>query len=160
MRPLAFKLVPWEIMENSGILWKIIENLNFATWRKVFSNFVGPPQLNREERSGFFSYWTTMDKLEFTDWSQVNRMNGCGEKAIFRWRKMFVPPPPLSRVKVSLKLDWQNIPQFTWWLLCFHKTVLPNRVHCFFVLIVFFGLVWWWWCRSVHLSLHGQRNPR
>ena len=34
---------------------------------------------------GFFC-WTTTDKLEFTDWSQVNRMHGCGEIAIFRQR--------------------------------------------------------------------------
>ena len=37
------------------------------------------------ERSVFF-YWTTTDKLEFTDWFQVNRMLGCGEIAIFRPR--------------------------------------------------------------------------
>ena len=40
-----------------------------------------------------------MDKLEFTDWSQVNWMFGCGEIAIFRQRMMFAPPPALTRVK-------------------------------------------------------------
>ena len=32
------------------------------------------------------SYWTTMDKREFTHWSEVNRMFGCGEIAIFQQR--------------------------------------------------------------------------
>ena len=52
------------------------------------------------ERSGFF-YWTTTDKLEFTDWSQVNRMFSCGEIVIFWHRMMFVPTPApaLTRVK-------------------------------------------------------------
>ena len=31
----------------------------------------------------FFFYWTTMDKLEFTDWSEVQRGFGSGEIAVF-----------------------------------------------------------------------------
>ena len=34
------------------------------------------------ERSVFF-YWTTTDKLEFTDWGEVQRRFGSGEIAIF-----------------------------------------------------------------------------
>ena len=36
----------------------------------------------------FFFYLTTTDKLEFTDWSRVNRIFGCGENGILRWRMM------------------------------------------------------------------------
>ena len=39
MRPLAFKLFPLEFLEKSGVLLKIVKNLNFSTWKKVFSNF-------------------------------------------------------------------------------------------------------------------------
>ena len=57
------------------------------------------------ERSGFFFFWTTTDKLEFTDWSQVKWMLGCGEIEIFRPRMMiwnnvpsnFVGRPKLNR---------------------------------------------------------------
>ena len=45
------------------------------------------------ERSVFF-YWTTADKLEFTDWYRFRRMFGCGENAILKWRRMIAPPPP------------------------------------------------------------------
>ena len=38
----------------------------------------------------FFFYWTTMDKLELTDWSQVNRLFGHGEITIFRQLTGFV----------------------------------------------------------------------
>ena len=41
------------------------------------------------ERSGFF-YWTTTDKLEFTDWSEVQRRFGSGEIAIFRHRMIIM----------------------------------------------------------------------
>ena len=34
MMPLAFKLFPWELFENSEILSKIFENLNFAIYKK------------------------------------------------------------------------------------------------------------------------------
>ena len=30
-----------------------------------------------------FFHWTTTDKIEFTDWSQVNQKFGCREIAIF-----------------------------------------------------------------------------
>ena len=46
MRPLAFKLLPEIFIEKLTILSRIIENLNFAIWKKVFSNFVKAPQLN------------------------------------------------------------------------------------------------------------------
>ena len=35
----------------------------------------------KRERYGFL-YWPTTDKLEFTDWSKVSRMFGCGEIVI------------------------------------------------------------------------------
>ena len=44
------------------------------------------------ECPGFF-YWTTMDKLEFTDWSEVQRWFGSGEIMIFRQGRQFAPPP-------------------------------------------------------------------
>ena len=44
-------------------------------------NWAATIKLRKIECSGFF-YWTTTDKLEFTDWSQVNRMFICGEIAI------------------------------------------------------------------------------
>ena len=51
MRPLAFKLMPenffkiWKFCRKSA---KIVENLKFVIWKKEFSNFVGPPQLNQD----------------------------------------------------------------------------------------------------------------
>ena len=93
MRPLAFKLIPWEFFENFGIFSKIVENLNFASWKKVFLNFLGPPRLNQERYSALvFFYLTTTDKLEFTDWFWVRRMFGCGENAFLKWRRMIAPP--------------------------------------------------------------------
>ena len=32
--------------------------------------WAAPIKTRKIERSGFFSYWTTTDKLEFTDWSE------------------------------------------------------------------------------------------
>ena len=49
------------------------------------------------EHSIFF-YWTTTDKLEFTDWSWVKRIFRCGENAILRWRRMIAPPLAAIRV--------------------------------------------------------------
>ena len=63
---------------------KIVKNLNFAMWKKI-------------ERSVFF-YWTTTDKLEFTDWSEVHRRLGSGEIAIFRLRGLKTPPTMTKRV--------------------------------------------------------------
>ena len=42
---------------------------------------------------------TATDKLELTDWSQVNWMFGSGEIAIFRQRSMIAPPLLPIRVK-------------------------------------------------------------
>ena len=67
------------------VLWKFgnfvetIKHLNFAFWKKVLelcrTATIKPRQI---ERSGFF-YWNTIDKLEVTDWSQVDWMFGCGK---------------------------------------------------------------------------------
>ena len=69
-------------------------------WKSVPSNFVGrniePRQI---EQSGFF-YLTATDKLEFTDWSQVTRMFGCVEIAIF---------PVLTRVKTCQNKNHNKI---------------------------------------------------
>ena len=46
------------------------------------------------ECSVFFFSWTKTDKLEFTEWSQVQQMFHCEENAILRWRIMIAPPPP------------------------------------------------------------------
>ena len=46
-----------------------------------------------------------MEKLDFTNWSQVNWNSGCGEISIFQQRKMIAPPPSLHsglRKNVSL----------------------------------------------------------
>ena len=46
----------------------------------MFLNFVGPPRLNRERLSAlFFFYWTTTEKLEFTDLSEVQQRFGSEE---------------------------------------------------------------------------------
>ena len=56
MRPLAFKLYPWKFLKT----WKFWEKsalfFNFAIWKKVFRNFIGLPQLNRdrERKLSFF----------------------------------------------------------------------------------------------------------
>ena len=61
---------------------KIIENFNFAIRKKEFSNFVGPPLLNRDRWSAVvLFYLTTRDKLE---------------NAIFRERMMMAPPPSVN----------------------------------------------------------------
>ena len=40
IRHLAFKLFPLDFF------WKIVKNLNFTIWKKVFLNFIGAPRLN------------------------------------------------------------------------------------------------------------------
>ena len=40
-----------------------------------------------------FYYWTTTDKLKFTDWSEVQRMFGSEEIAIFRQWMIITPSP-------------------------------------------------------------------
>ena len=63
---------------------KIRQNLNFVIWKKVLSNCMWPPKIKIEiERSCFF-YWTTTDKLKFTDGSGVQWRFGSGEIVIFR----------------------------------------------------------------------------
>ena len=37
-----------------------------------------------------------MDKLKFTDWSEIQWMFGFGEIAIFQQRMMIAPPPTLT----------------------------------------------------------------
>ena len=69
------------------------KKLDFAIWRKVFLNFVGASQLTRVDRAIFF-YWTPMDKLEFTDWSEVQHMFSSGEIAIYLQRMIIMPPTP------------------------------------------------------------------
>ena len=46
-----------------------------------------------------FFYWTAKDKLKFTDWSEVNRKFGCGDKAFFRQRIIIMHPTILIMVK-------------------------------------------------------------
>ena len=50
------------------------------------------------------TYWTTKDKLKFTDWTQVNRMFGSGEIAVFPTGDNN-PPPLLTTVNIVLVLD-------------------------------------------------------
>ena len=47
-------------------------------------------KLRKIECSVFF----LLDKLEFADWSEVQRRIGCREIAIFRQRMMIKPPLP------------------------------------------------------------------
>ena len=47
----TYKAYSFETVGNSQI---ISENLKFATWKKKFSNFVRPPQLNMDEQSTLF----------------------------------------------------------------------------------------------------------
>ena len=79
------------LFENLGILMKIRKNRRAATTK--------PRQI---KCSGLFP----LDhKGQTQDWSQVNRMLGCGEIAIFQPRMMiwksvlsnFVGPPQLNR---------------------------------------------------------------
>jgi len=46
-----------------------------------------------------------MDKLEFTDWSEVQRRLGSGEIAIFRQRMIIVPLPGIIRVKIVAQIE-------------------------------------------------------
>ena len=45
----------------------------------------------------WFFYWTTTDKLKFTEWSEVQQKFGSGETAIFRQRMMITPFPRAQR---------------------------------------------------------------
>ena len=47
-------------------------------------------------------YWTTMGKLEFTDWSRVHQMFRCGENVILRWWRMIAPPSPALKRKHTI----------------------------------------------------------
>ena len=56
--------------------------------------------MNQDRLSALiFFYWTTMDKFEFTDWSEVQWMLGSGEIVIFRQRIIITPYPGKTRVK-------------------------------------------------------------
>ena len=62
-------------------------------------NFVRLPHLNKDKSSTlFFSYWTSTEKNEFTDWSKVKHMFISGEISMFLQRRRIVPPI-LIRVK-------------------------------------------------------------
>ena len=58
---------------------------------------------------GLVSYWTTTDKLEFTDRSEVQRRFGSEEIAIFQQRMIIAPPLGTTRVKK----DWAIKSNFT-----------------------------------------------
>ena len=92
---LKCKLVHWEFFENSGILSKIIK-ISISLFGKRCSRTL--PDLHNQTDADraicFFFYWTTTDKLEFTDWSRVHRIFGCGKNVILWWRMMIVPSPP------------------------------------------------------------------
>ena len=80
MRPLAVKSVPREVIKNLAILSK---SPKIFFWKNVPSNFIGLPQSNQQKQSALvIFYQTTTDKLQFTHWSQANRMFRCGEIAI------------------------------------------------------------------------------
>ena len=74
-------------MENSGILAKIVENLNFAIWKKSVLELCRAATIKprKIERSVFFFYLTAMDKLKFKNGGLVQ------EKSRF--------PPGMIRVK-------------------------------------------------------------
>ena len=150
MRPLAFKLIPWEFfvkliilskMDKSNFIWKTCPRtlLDRHDQTGFFSS--GPQRTNSNLQTGFRSigcmvveksrfsdqddlekcaldlFWTATIKprqiehsvflrtIEFTDWSQVNRMFGCGEIVIFLPRMMiwksvpsnFFGPPQLNQ---------------------------------------------------------------
>jgi len=95
MRHLAFeKLIISSKIDKSNFFEKCVLEL-------CRTAMIKPRQI---ERSDFF-YWTTTDKLKFTDWSHVNRMLGCGDIMIFRQRmriwksgpSSFVGPPKLNQ---------------------------------------------------------------
>ena len=62
--------------------------------------------------AGLSFYWSTTDKLEYTDWLKVNQMMGCGDMAIFLQRMIIsttkndLPPSPpaLTRIKTIFTL--------------------------------------------------------
>ena len=59
-------------------------------------------QQRKIERSGFFS-WIATDKLEFRDWSVVQRRLGSGEIAFFQQRIIRVKE---VKAKVFMKVGW------------------------------------------------------
>ena len=50
-----------KIQEFGRKLSKIVKNLNFAIWKKEFSVI----KMKKKQRSSFFFYLTSTDKLEF-----------------------------------------------------------------------------------------------
>ena len=107
MKPLTFKLVTWAFFKKSVILWK---NNKKCFWKNASSNFVEPPRLHQGKYSTLvFFYWTKTDRLKFGDWSEVNRIFGCGEIMIY-WQRMMIwkkvsssfnGPPRLNRDRKS-----------------------------------------------------------
>ena len=73
-----------EFFENLDILSKISKNLRKSQIRYLEKGVLGLCRATTIKPSALvFFYWTTTDKLKFIDWSQVKRMFGCGEIAIF-----------------------------------------------------------------------------
>ena len=91
MRPLPFKLIPLEFFEKVIILSKMDENNFFekCVLELCRTAMIKPKHI---ERSGF-SYWTTTDKLKFTDWSEIRRNRG------FSTEDDDYAPPGIIRVK-------------------------------------------------------------
>ena len=74
-----------EFFENLDILSKISKNLRKSQIPYLEKGVFGLCRATTIKPSTLvFFYWTTTDKLEFTDWSQVNQMNDCRENTIFQ----------------------------------------------------------------------------
>ena len=80
----------------------------------------------------FFFYWTTTGKLEFTDWSEVQRRLGSKEIAIFRQRMIIASPPP-GQLGLKMKIVLNSLLS----AICFHileliaMKILINKVEIF-----------------------------
>ena len=68
--------------------WKICVYL----WKSMFSNCNKPGLIEWG-----FSYWTTTDKLEFIDRSEVYRVLCSTDIAIF-WQRIMIAPPSFSAI--------------------------------------------------------------
>ena len=84
---------------------KIVKNFN--CWLRYLTKGVlelprtATIKLGYIECSCFSFYWTTTDKLEFKDWSEVNRMFGCHKKSIHARKINFI--------WVNLIKSWQHV---------------------------------------------------
>ena len=96
MRPLAFKLIPWEFFEKLIILSKMDKNIFFekCVLKLCRTAMIKPRQI---ERSGFFLL--DHNGQTWVYWSQVHRIFGCGEKAILWWRRMIARELGLKGLK-------------------------------------------------------------